>query len=313
MKIKHHYVPVFYLNYFTDSNGLVHVYDKDQKILFASRPENTAYEKHYYRITDDTGEASPDLVEDLIGRIETYAGQAIKKILAKDPLDEKEKSNLFAFMACMFTRGPNYRQNVENAFAEFIKYKSKLAASNESFFNSEIHEMLKKEFPRENISSEQIRQNILSGQYQIKSNPLISLLTGLESVNKFGEIFFNMKWSFLLSTQDWKFLSCDNPVSVFDSTHDTKSGFGIGFMNKNVEITFPISKDMCAIGGWKFKDDSIYVQAKNPQIKAINYRTISSAQRIVYSHEKNDRLLKAVIKYRGSGPKLVIIQREQLT
>jgi hypothetical protein len=306
MKKKHHYVPIFYLNYFTDNKGFVFVYDKEDNKIFSAKPESIAFEKYYYTIEDESGEAGPEMVEDLFSQIETYGGQAFKRLIFKETLNDKEKSNLCAFIACMFIRGPNYRSNVNNAFTDLTERIRRSVASNESLFNKTVIPHLKEEFPSYNISSEEIRKYILDGEYSIKVKPIVSLYTGIPSILTFGEILFNMKWNFYVATEELHFLTCDNPVSVFDPTHDPKGRSGVGFLNKNVEITFPISKDLCAVGGWKLLKDFVYVQAKNQLIKQINYRTISSAHRFVYSHKQNEKLLDAVSKYKGSSPKMIV-------
>lgn len=294
------------MNYFKDEKGLINAYDKEDNKMFSAKPENIAFEKHYYKIDDETNEADPELIENLFSRIETYGGSAIKKILSKDSLNDKEKSNLFTFIACMFIRGPNYRSNVDGVFEEFVKQKSKYLASNKSYFNKNVDQILKKKFLGEAVPSEQIRQYILNGEYSININPMVSIYSGLKSILVFGDILFHMNWNFCMATEEWRFLTCDNPVFVFDPTYDPKGMTGVGFMNKNVEITFPISKDLCAVGGWNLITDYIYVQAKNQMIKNINRRTISSAHRFVYSSSRNEKLLKAVSKYKGSEPRMVV-------
>jgi hypothetical protein len=306
MKKKHHYVPRFYLNYFTDNKGFVFVYDKEDNKMFSAKPESIAFEKYYYTIEDETGEADPELIEDLLSHIETYGGQAFKQLLLRETLNDNEKSNLCAFIACMFIRGPNYRSNVENIFGQSVEKFSKFVASNATYFNKHIDPELKRSFPEENISSEEIRKYILEGEYSIKANPIVSLYTGIPSILTFGEIFFNMKWNFYVATEELHFLTCDNPVFMFDPTHDPKGKSGVRFLSKNVEITFPISKDLCAVGAWQLIKDFVYVQAKNQLIKQINYRTISSANRFVYSQERNEKLLDAVSKYKGSSPKMIV-------
>lgn len=47
-KVKEHYVPQFYLNQFTDSNGLLHIYNFDQKKFYTQIPRNVCFEKNLY-------------------------------------------------------------------------------------------------------------------------------------------------------------------------------------------------------------------------------------------------------------------------
>lgn len=47
-KVKEHYVPQFYLNQFTDSNGLLYIYNFDQRRFYTQIPRNVCFEKNLY-------------------------------------------------------------------------------------------------------------------------------------------------------------------------------------------------------------------------------------------------------------------------
>lgn len=47
-KVKEHYVPQFYLTQFTDGNGLLHIYNFDQKKYYTQIPKNICYESNLY-------------------------------------------------------------------------------------------------------------------------------------------------------------------------------------------------------------------------------------------------------------------------
>lgn len=47
-KVREHYVPQFYLKKFTDDNGLLHIYNFDQKKFYTQIPQNICYESNLY-------------------------------------------------------------------------------------------------------------------------------------------------------------------------------------------------------------------------------------------------------------------------
>lgn len=47
-KVREHYVPQFYLNKFTDDNGLLHTYNFDEKKYYTQIPRNVCFEKNLY-------------------------------------------------------------------------------------------------------------------------------------------------------------------------------------------------------------------------------------------------------------------------
>ncbi|MCR9228837.1 MAG: DUF4238 domain-containing protein [Flavobacteriaceae bacterium] len=48
----HHYVPRFYLSRFTDANGKLWVFDKQENNVFSSRPDNLASQKRFYHLEE---------------------------------------------------------------------------------------------------------------------------------------------------------------------------------------------------------------------------------------------------------------------
>ncbi len=67
----HHFVPQFYLRRFTDSDGLLWVYDKDDDRVFSATPRNLAAERGFYNLPDFFPD--PSLLERQFGDLEEQA------------------------------------------------------------------------------------------------------------------------------------------------------------------------------------------------------------------------------------------------
>lgn len=67
----HHFVPQFYLKRFTDSDGLIWVYDKDGDRVFSATPRNLAAEHGFYTLPDFF--PAPALWERQFGDLEEQA------------------------------------------------------------------------------------------------------------------------------------------------------------------------------------------------------------------------------------------------
>lgn len=81
----HHYIPQFYLNYFTDpltppiQTPYVWVFDKKNESIKNKAPINFAFKKGYNDIIDSEGKIS-NIVEDQFMEIEGEASRVFKKI-----------------------------------------------------------------------------------------------------------------------------------------------------------------------------------------------------------------------------------------
>ncbi len=106
MPKKHHYVPVTYLRRFTDGDGLLWVYRKDDPSRpFRQRPESTGFETHYYSQVGDDGVRDDSRLEALFSEMEN-PWAAIVEALADRQRVFATASSIIPFLALMRVRDP---------------------------------------------------------------------------------------------------------------------------------------------------------------------------------------------------------------
>lgn len=120
-KVKEHYVPKFYLNKFTDDNGLLHIYDLRQKKFYSKKPKNICFRENLYET--EWQDANPKLgkyvltnnIENEFCRYESGFAILLQKIIAvctsvQNPnaliLYGEEKEILFRFVVNLMVRNP---------------------------------------------------------------------------------------------------------------------------------------------------------------------------------------------------------------
>lgn len=67
---RHHYVPRFYLQRFTNERGKIWVYDKLKKTAFETAPENIASQTHFYRVDENAEGVGPSEMENQFAGVE---------------------------------------------------------------------------------------------------------------------------------------------------------------------------------------------------------------------------------------------------
>lgn len=303
-KIRHHYIPQFCLRGFLDPDqeNSLWVYDKDLATVFPSTPLNIACEKHYHSFINEEGERDTETIEHLYEVIESNTSPILEKIHANTPLDEEDKSKFSVFVASMMLRVPNHRKNIEKAVADVMIKMEKMLASDKEAFEASYEKFLGDTGANQDMSAEEIRQFILSGKYTATTNPQASLSLSVKSIKDMANVFYQMNWLFIRATVDHKFLSGDNPLFYFDPIHNPKSFYGVSLMNKHIEVTLPLSKEICAFGGWLIPGKYSVVSGKNQLVKDLNRRTVLATLRYVFASKNSDTLLRFVTKYKGSAP-----------
>ena len=295
---KHHYIPVFYLKGFTNSDGCLWVYDKEGAYLFPSSPEGIAYDKNYFSFTGTEGGKVTETVENAMAALEGESAKVLKKIHNNELLVEQERFSFAYFVASMLLRAPNFRNNIQSATAEMIKHLNTFMASNKEKFEQTMGWYEKDTGEKVDVANEDFCQWMLNPEnYSVSVDSEYAVGMALSLIEKPAMIFFNMKWMFLIAPDSFKFLTSDNPLSYLDLTIDSRTLYrGVGLTNKNIEVTLPLSKDILAFGGWDLKEG--FVKVNKQTVKDLNVRTVRASRRIVFTNYKLQDTDMYVKKYK---------------
>lgn len=304
-KHRHHYIPVFYLKGFTDpqDDSRIWVYDKDDEKVFNVSPEKIAFERHYHTFINEEGEKDSDSIEDLLSNIEGESAEVIRKIHSRDKLTPEDKMSFAVFVATMMVRIPNYRKNMETAITGLIGKMTKVMASNKEAFHESYKRFQKAKDISDDMDPEEIRKFMESEDYKLSVRPDFMMFIAFNQIQELARVFFTMNWLFVEATNEHKYLTGDNPLFYCDPTHKQNSIYGVGLTNDLIEVTLPLSNELCAYASWHGEFDYNHVPGRNNIIKSINKRTISSSLRFVFASIHDEKtLLRFITKYKGSAP-----------
>jgi len=302
-KKRHHYVPQFYLAGFLDPQrpSSLWVYEKGTGRVFPSTPRKIAVESHYYSFTGPDGNKDSNMLENLPSEIEGAAARGTAKILAGEPLSDEDRSNFAVFLGFLLVRVPNFQQLTESMVAGFAKMYSRRLASNPEWFRRSIEKYEKATGDDVGNDLEGLREFALRGEYDISVNRDFNLRFILLG-ERLAPILHQMTWTFLRATDDYKFLTSDNPLVYYDPTCDGNSLHGVGFTNKHIEVTVPISRDIALLATWRDGRDSRYLPVDNKTVKAVNRRAVISASRFIFASQESEGIRRLVKKFPIESP-----------
>ncbi len=125
---KQHYVPRFYLNFFTDEKERLNVYDFIKSQFIYSKPKDICMEKYLYETEWENADKRlgryilPNRIENSYRILERDSAEVLRKIIKKSELDnknisnvcsKKEKQVLFGFIANLFVRNLHTINEIE--------------------------------------------------------------------------------------------------------------------------------------------------------------------------------------------------------
>lgn len=296
MGAKQHFVPRAYLSAFTDPDTpsgqepYLWVYERDGEAPYARSPRKVAVRTHYYSFPDELGDLN-ESIEELLSKIESQAIPVLR-LLQNDvdiaSLTAEQREALAVFIAFLAVRTPRFRDHIEKFMADIGKKVGPLSAQDPEYFERTMKRVAaaKGKSPPEDI--ERLRQYILSGDYDVKTNPAISLQSLLEVAPTIAEYVYRFNWRMLRAPSSSSgFLTSDHPL-VLISTKKLPGiyGIGAGWETPWMEATLPIAPRRCLLisqhhpPGFEEVSDSI--------VSEVNLRTAAHAAHEVYSSVQID-------------------------
>lgn len=255
-KRRHHYIPVFYLNYFTDvqtppiQKPYVWIFDKKNETIDNKAPKNFAFIRGYNDILDSEGNVT-NIVEDQFKlEIEDPASIVFKKLTKFKYLSKSNRYTLAKFVAAMIFRVPKFRDTFKKIIEE--KYYLEFAVERRSMF--------------EGVSSKFMMDSVIR-------------TSGIGA-----KLLLKMDWSLLIAPEGVQFITSDNPVVVRNPNDPNWLFCGLA-SDPSIEITFPISPKICLFGSWgRFKRVIEYISDK--EVSKINFETFKYSFDYLFSSTK---------------------------
>ena len=276
------------------------VYLKDSPIPRKSTPRNEGCQKYYYAFYDAKNSRHTNTIENFFSDIEYKFSNVLIKIHDCVKLSDQDSINLAVFIAFMQTRGPWFRSEIDRMAAEHIKKVGLENAKRD--FKSSLDTMGK-------IVG--IEPKILDDDF---FNPtpsrgsVFSLTQVFDSAHRFYKQLLELKWRFLISKTDLKYITSDNPIYYY-SENDQNTIQGDRILNKNVEMTFPLSKKVAFLA-MREKLQEGYGDANRQSIKAINKRTVWGAKSNIYASFKDKTFSSFVQKNKNIRPYMVMVSNK---
>lgn len=271
-KIRHHYVPKYYLKGFTQSHisEKIWVYEKGKAKNFRTNIRNAGVEGHYYTISLENGKKDSNTLENwLADRIENPANNVINKIRNLSPITAEEKFMMSVYMYVMSKRVPHHIRRHSGLVEEVCT------------------EIIQGEIPKRLLNTNS-KEDVIQVVNNLKNSGNKNLY--LSSISKLSEKIVNaihrMNWKFLTFEGKRNFIACDNPFT-FDE------GQGLG--NPRAEITFPISSHVVIWATWSNDNPDLqYFKTDQPTVDIVNWRTYRVSTKYIYYHASEEWVTKRV-------------------
>jgi hypothetical protein len=283
IKKNQHYVPQSYLKRFTidGEKSLIWSFDKENFEFknSTSSIHKICAEDYYYYQQDETNGFDHITLEDGLSAIEKVGNDILDKIenVSAMPfayISEKERSELSFYISLMLTRGPAFRDCINELHGNIVSitFQHMLAAGNFPEMPEDLSKAIKKK-GLENV----IKPHVFSS---------VSLQAMIEAARQISISMLVKNWTLMVSPKNHKFVTSDTPVSFVSATGMVKE---LGPGHPDAKIVFPISKKITlVISGQRSKEDLNFVVCDKIQTTCINQIIANTANKYVFCSEKHE-------------------------
>lgn len=297
---RHHYVPKFLLENFTDSNGDLWVYDTTHRRKFKGAPGTVALERNFYALP---GQTSNDAIEAFLARIIDGPGaDAIEGLIKGEHLNGSQAMAFMGFVAAQLQRTPGSFRRLEDVLTPHIQEMCERMVKFDEEFREHFSQSLSAagSSPEE---TEKLLQSLERGEFKVGPSRALVLLQSLKLIEDIAVELAKMRWKFVtLDPSDPDLILADQPVMLTDVGPASSRPRPLGIRNPHIQVVLPFHRRKAALACW---DGEISYGSFSPGASADLYElTLQYAQRFVFASYDSDGLLDQAIELHGRGPRV---------
>jgi hypothetical protein len=244
----HHYLPVSFLNRFTDARGFLHVLDFKDRKTFKSKPNGVAKIRDFYTV-ETVGAPEGDGIEKLLAEFESNASPVFERIIRENriPLESPDWAHAIDFIALLDQRLPISREQnqqladgVSRFFVEeAIGTPERLAATLKQYEISTGEKVdLDFQSARQMIDEDRISMSLTQADF---------VHSMLENSTQIAELIAGMTPHLLISEGE-EFITGDSPLAMWDRA--PHPFYGTGWAKRTIEVALPIGLHHCIVLTW---------------------------------------------------------------
>jgi len=295
----HHYVPQFYLKYFSIASkpGLVWVYRRDNNQPRETNVNRISAVHGFYQVTlVGSGERS-EQIEKMFSKIEGDAKPVFDRLIQEKgriSVSEHDYSILSVYMAFQCLRGPSSRARMHNFEKAKVEEEIKEIARDTDRLKAAIEEaglVGEREVDLESIRTLllDVDRNFVLERKRGEEGQLISFM--VEWARDLCQLIYNKRWSLYESDGGGPFLTSDNPVTLMQPANLSREHIA-GFVTGVVALPVCPMRSLLLEPGRRTANLEV-VPVVGSRVRQINGSTMLGAHREVYSNISSKKVVKA--------------------
>lgn len=242
---KHHFLPQFYLENFkirpqrTKYPQIIITTKEPQPRTYCAAIHDTGCIGDYHTIDFHNENKDRKKIETALSQIEGHQSNLLNRIISKKKINVNDKAMLASLLIFMHHRVPKYKKHIERSLMMTVNSWGELMLRHGKM--PPMPEAIKK------LGLKSFRKLF---KVEISNWMIVSYMYNEAIYSKLIDIIEKMTFSLLVSPGTGRFITGDTPVSIYYPNYNDVAPYGIGFLFKQIEVTFPLSPELMLFASW---------------------------------------------------------------
>lgn len=293
---RHHYLPRFYLNGFTQDGNLF-IYDRNKNEYRSQTPINTAVEKDFYSIIDDTGKKNTS-IESLLADVETKANKVIDKLNDGNDVTFQERIDLSLFIALLIGRTPEFDATFKSLQDNLTRRMGKMLFHSVEQTQKILNMHRGTESESDSTTAKEMYDFVQSDKYDIEFGRVNTLDVMLHLGESLAKYFCQMNWIVFHTPKGTSFITTDSPLVVIPPPYSNENSFyrGVGIATPGTPKFISLTKS-CALAMLDRGQYTLHQNIPQKSVREINLILIWQCYRFVVG--RDEYLLRYLVAKSG--------------
>lgn len=264
---KHHYLPQFYLRNFSDDGRKLWQIDKSDSNAVPVSITDIAAIRDYHRLDYDDAE-DPFELERRLSAIEGVLSQALRSALSDGLSNPEVHHYMMQLVALLRARVPAMKTAIENHLRDVVRLTALML---------ERRGKLPKPPPGLENAFEQQKVRIAVSNWKC-----LEYMFRMAADETQLSIFLNMHPTLVAAAFGEAFLTCDQPVALYNSRFTADTPYGVSLIDLDTEISIPLSNRLLLWLTWDRSAPRL-VEAGSARVAEFNRRSAIMAINYVFA------------------------------
>lgn len=239
---KHHYVPVFYQKHFTNSKGLLFLYDRVRQTYHELHPRSICLQSDLYATKPEDGSPRDRRMEThILADLDGKSATAIRELATLKMPQPETLAGLAVFAALQYLRVPTNDTLMRAIYTAGGNDLLEMAFSTPERAKASLQRYEEGTGKKLNVSAESMVDSIRKGKIEARANE-IAFLRGIATHTDFiAQTLAQLKLDILVSPSAVGFVLTDNPFTTVPAEGDNRVGIG----NFETFTYIPATRNIC--------------------------------------------------------------------